>query len=259
MNKIRLIIGNLIFPLIIFVVVITLVFLPITSPMSATNLPASSLPPISTRITPRPTPAPTVNPTQIKPKTPLITCTGPDKKQFQTTQAECDAFNKSWGNSTSTNTNDAGRTTAITKMQGATSWNGKLKCESSEPGYTYNYGELTYQECSAKINQYFDSLAPAYSPIVYASPTATPQTQNNTSACYSQYNTDSQRANMYGGNVGSAMLSMAQTNLTNCLSTGVVVAVGTVQQDSSPKDRDGKLCSDYPPELYSYSQSMGCP
>lgn len=27
-----------------------------------------------------------------------ITCTGPDQKQFQTTQKECDDFNRAWGN-----------------------------------------------------------------------------------------------------------------------------------------------------------------
>jgi|GEM_PF-4790792 len=74
-----------------------------------------------------------------------------------------------------------------------------------------------------------------------------------------QYNTDIQRANSYGGNVRTAMKDMAQTNLSTCLSSGQVTAVGTVQQDTRPRDRDGKLCSEYSSELYSYSQSMGCP
>lgn len=34
-----------------------------------------------------------------------VTCTGPDGKQFQTTQTECDKFNKAWGN-TSTSSPD---------------------------------------------------------------------------------------------------------------------------------------------------------
>lgn len=33
---------------------------------------------------------------QVSPTEPQITCTGPDGKQFQTTQEECDAFNAAW-------------------------------------------------------------------------------------------------------------------------------------------------------------------
>lgn len=138
-------------------------------------------------------------------------------------------------------------------------WDGKIKCQGTTSGYTYNYGEITYQECSAKISQYYDSIMPTSQPTVVSASIPPAQTTVNTSSCYNQYNSDVQRANAYGGNVGNSMLSMAQSNLTNCLSSGTVTAVGTIQQDTSPRDRDGKLCSEYPPELYSYSQSMGCP
>lgn len=53
---------------------------------------------------PLPIPTPTNKAAQQKVTTPKtntankITCTGPDGKTFQTTQEECDAFNKAWGN-----------------------------------------------------------------------------------------------------------------------------------------------------------------
>lgn len=81
----------------------------------------------------------------------------------------------------------------------------------------------------------------------------------DTSACYAQYNYDLQRANMYGGNVGSAIKDMATNNLNRCLKSGSVTPVGAVEEDTRPRDRNGRLCSEYGPEAISYSQSMGCP
>lgn len=59
-----------------------------------------------------PTPTPTNKPVQQRVTTPQtntsnkITCTGPDGKTFQTTQEECDAFNKAWGNVPPPNPNE---------------------------------------------------------------------------------------------------------------------------------------------------------
>lgn len=43
-------------------------------------------------------PAKNNNNPQLNSTTKKITCTGPDNKQFQTTQEECDSFNKAWNN-----------------------------------------------------------------------------------------------------------------------------------------------------------------
>lgn len=58
---------------------------------------ASPLPPITTNLTPQPTPAPNAKTTTTLPKSPQITCTGPDYKTFQTTESECIKFRTAWG------------------------------------------------------------------------------------------------------------------------------------------------------------------
>lgn len=122
---------------------------------------------------------------------------------------------------------------------------------------TYNYLVKSKPECDAEQSK-IDTLGNTYV-IPTNSPTQTITNTNSSSACYDQYNSDIQTARTYGGNVGTAMEDIAKTYLDRCLQTGNVTAVGPVQQDTRPRDRDGKLCSDYPPELKSYSQSMGCP
>lgn len=59
--------------------------------------------------TPSPTKIPTKQNTTTPPQTNTsnkITCTGPDGKMFQTTQEECDSFNKAWGNVPPPNPNE---------------------------------------------------------------------------------------------------------------------------------------------------------
>ncbi len=57
--------------------------------------------PVVRTVTPKPSPSTKPTPKAQAPKVDSpsqITCTGPDGKQFQTTQKECDEFNKAWGN-----------------------------------------------------------------------------------------------------------------------------------------------------------------
>lgn len=175
-----------------------------------------------------------------------ICCQYPDRAVFYLDRSQCASSNKNQNN-----------------QQGSS----KVRCSYSGGGYQFDFGELTYSECSVKSTEYWAQQGKTSNnipiqPTVAINPTSPSSNTTstiNTSNCYSQYNSDTQRANSYGGNVGSVMKEMAQTNLNRCLSTGTVTAVGTVQQDSRPKDRDGKLCSEYGPELQGYSKEMGCP
>lgn len=62
-----------------------------------TKKPESSI----TIFTPAPSPSLKPKATTTQPKVPQITCTGPDYKEFQTTEAECTKFRTSWGLSAS--------------------------------------------------------------------------------------------------------------------------------------------------------------
>ncbi len=62
---------------------------------------SSPFPPITINTTPQPTPIPKAKTTTTLPKSPQITCTGPDYKTFQTTESECIKFRTSWGLSAS--------------------------------------------------------------------------------------------------------------------------------------------------------------
>lgn len=121
---------------------------------------------------------------------------------------------------------------------------------------TYYYLYKTKAECDSAQSQINTNNTYVIPTTSYSAGSI--NTNNTYTDCYNQYNKDIQRANSYGGNVGTAMKDMANSNLSRCLSTGNVVAVGNIVSEPS-KDRDGKLCSDYPADLKSYSQSMGCP
>lgn len=126
-----------------------------------------------------------------------------------------------------------------------------LRYPASGTIVTYNYSYKNKTECDtaqAKLNSEFPSGTPS-----------TKVTTIDSTACNAQYNSDVQRANMYGGTVGTAMIDLAKKNLTNCLSSGQITEVGTIQTDSRPRDRDGRLCSEYPDWQLSLSQSLGCP
>lgn len=136
----------------------------------------------------------------------------------------------------------------------------KIKCSYSSGEYQYDYGELTYDECSSKSKQYWDNKRNEIGSSIESSNTNnTDKNTIDTSACYRQYNSDTMAARTYGGSVGSVMKEVAQTNLDRCISTGEITVMGSPQIDSRPKDRDGKLCSEYGPELFGYSKEMGCP
>lgn len=79
-------------------------------------------------------PAPTTKATgtQIKPKTPQITCTGPDYKTFQATEAECIKFRQDWGLPAS----PAPIPTTAPQRQQQTQTNNYL-CKVGSSGYTY--------------------------------------------------------------------------------------------------------------------------
>ncbi len=193
-----------------------------------------------------------------------IDCVGPDGKHLQLTQQECDNFNAAWGKPRSGGNNNATtnvRTSATANIRSAPANNGMIQCSYSNGEYQYNYGFITIEECMVKNNQYWDSLKVPSTIGSNTQPTTTPsnnQTTVNTSACYSQYNADVQRANSYGGNVGASMKEMAQNNLSYCLSSGNVTAVGNVTKEP-PRDANGKLCSDYTSEEMVIALSMGCP
>lgn len=184
----------------------------------------------------------------------------------------CKADQQALNNSNLVDCLIAGKTYRITKDLCAKNTGGSLNTSYTSPYYscrlcyhytsgdscsTYNYLVKSKSECDVEQSK-IDSLGSAYV-IPTNSSTQTTTTSDSTKVCYDQYNSDIQAARTWGGNVGSAMTDMANSNLSRCLQTGNVTAVGPVQQDTRPRDRDGKLCSEYPPELLSYSQSMGCP
>ncbi len=126
--------------------------------------------------------------------------------------------------------------------------NGEIKVHCSYNGgsdYNYDFGDLTWDECTAKSNAYWASKRMAIP--TYSFPTypvyQSGQTSNNTTktideaACRRQYQAETQAANSLGGSARNAAIEIATQSLNRCLSTGVV-EVHTIQYPPSPTKVD---------------------
>jgi len=225
--------------------------------------------------------------TDLNNATTQVSCIGPDGKEFNTTMDDCKNLNEKWGKQLNYMVNcdltSCGNgVLRMSKSQCDRPCGGlsnKLNSSSYTPNNSITYSTTTYsctlydpilktsqtylylykskEECDAE-QQKMNSSGSSYVPPA-AMPSVAITTKNSAQACYGQYKMDIQAAGTWGGNVGSAMTDMANRYLERCLKTGSVTVVGPVQPDTRPRDRGGKLCSEYGPELKSYSQSMGCP
>lgn len=86
-----------------------------------------------------------------------ITCTGPDGKSFQTTEAECIKFNQAWGSNGTANNNSNNNQTL----------NGKVNCweKRSDGTYVYNFGTISKADCDAQYKALSDSLSHFRDPV----------------------------------------------------------------------------------------------
>jgi len=85
-----------------------------------------------------------------------ITCTGPDGKTFQTTQEECDAFNKAWGNEPTPNPNEIVRCNIHPDCGGGYKEMTRSSCEQMTCCLTDVNGTPKFtskSECSRQVNQ----------------------------------------------------------------------------------------------------------
>lgn len=175
---------------------------------------ASPLPPITTNVTPKPTPTPKAKITTTQPKSPQITCTGPDYKTFQTTEAECIKFRTAWGLSPS-----------------ATPWPtlapNKLQTTTTTSTYTpTNYPPCTVYYNILKTTSTYYGMSPEWcasaqksgtlvsSPIPTPIPTPTPQpTANNHDMCIALDNEWTGIAEDFWANQANIYSSSAEATL----------------------------------------------
>lgn len=84
-----------------------------------------------------PTPSSTPKATPVsaktisKPSSGQITCTGPDGKSFNTTQAKCDEFNTAWGNAPTPNPNETIQCNVHVNCGGGTKEMTRASCDQS--------------------------------------------------------------------------------------------------------------------------------
>lgn len=121
---------------------------------------------------------------------------------------------------------------------------GSLKIHCSYNGgseYYFDYGELTWDECTAKSKAYWASkkvVIPTYTfqPVILPTQSSSTTTTTRTvdeAACRRQYQAETQAANSLGGSARDAAIEIATQSLNRCLSSGVV-EVHTIQKEPTP-------------------------
>ncbi|PIY79353.1 MAG: hypothetical protein COY81_02990 [Candidatus Pacebacteria bacterium CG_4_10_14_0_8_um_filter_43_12] len=188
---------------------------------------------ITQRVQPVTSPTPTIKPTSrpspsafpspkvtrhvTKPISGLITCTGPDGKQFQTTQKECDSFNAAWGNTPKIQLAPAD---LPSQQKYTETQSGQKQPPCTVGGYTYYYTDpATCTQWQQEQKEFEESLNNIQ--YIFTPPTEIATTQQDSvaakdackSTAQSKYNSAVMAAQTYGGNVQTAALEIARNDL----------------------------------------------
>jgi len=177
--------------------------------------PTPTLKPTSNQF-PRATPLPnTVQPTTKK-AFDNITCTGPDGKQFQTTQKECENFNAAWGNTSKTQLAPAD---LPSQQKYTETQNGQKQPPCTVGGYTYYYTDPTtcarWQQEQKEFEESLNNIQYVFTPpdTTTIQPDNTVAKEACKSAAQSEYNSAVAAAQTYGGNVQTAALEITRNDL----------------------------------------------
>lgn len=217
------------FPL--FTIVATLVWLLGLTQLASANIKNQPQATIEKKEIIQTSPTPTPKP-EVKKKTTTsknnITCTGPDGKQFQTTQKECDDFNSAWGNEPKTQPNNSDFPSQPKRIETQTTQKQPL---CTVGGITYYYTDPTtctrWQQEQKNFEQSLESInnTPT-SQNTYTNNVPTQDTSALLEQCkseaYNKYQVSEQQAMvLYGGasSAGPAMIQIAKDTLNNDLAT----------------------------------------